>query len=54
MPTKTSNTIRELLNERKIYSRVFGLKESRTVYNPLIKHHLNSPYRIRKVKVSVR
>lgn len=35
-----SHFISCLLHERRQYARVFGLDESRTVYNPLIKHHI--------------
>lgn len=37
----TKQLISELLNERKRYARVFGMEESRTVYNPLLKLHIN-------------
>lgn len=43
--------ITELLNERKIWARVFGIEDSRTVYNPVIKHHIRSFRKIKKVSV---
>ena len=37
----TRKYITELLTERKRYARVFGLDESRRVYNNLILLHIN-------------
>lgn len=32
--------ISELIKDRAKYARIIDLKESRTIYNPLIKHHI--------------
>jgi hypothetical protein len=32
--------ISQLLSERKRWAKVYGLESSRTVYNPLIVHHI--------------
>ena len=36
----TKQLISELLKERARYARVFGIDESRIVYNPLLKLHI--------------
>ena len=40
MPIPTKLLISDLLKERASWSRLFGIEESRTIYNWLILHHI--------------